>query len=107
MLVGPPVLVGPQTGAGMASGNRAAPFYCPYCGDEDLVPLPAPEGAGSGHGQWSCRSCRRGFRLSLVALVAATSPADTAPAGEQNTRTERGEPMACGEPKARYNKETS
>ncbi|ABW15448.1 hypothetical protein MXD62_00665 [Frankia sp. Mgl5] len=50
---------------------RAVPFYCPYCGDEDLVPEPAPGGTGEGHGHWSCRSCRRAFRLSLTALATA------------------------------------
>ncbi|WP_035741533.1 hypothetical protein [Parafrankia elaeagni] len=53
---------------------RAVPFYCPYCGDEDLVPEPAPGGSGEGHGHWACRACQRAFRLSLTALVAATEP---------------------------------
>ncbi|EFC85571.1 hypothetical protein [Parafrankia sp. EUN1f] len=51
---------------------RAVPFYCPYCGEEELVPEPAPGGTGEGHGHWACRACRRAFRLSLTALVAAT-----------------------------------
>ncbi|AEH11291.1 MULTISPECIES: hypothetical protein [Protofrankia] len=62
----------------MASAH-SVPFYCPYCGEEDLVPyLPAEAGeasAGSGHGQWSCGSCRRAFRLSLTALAVAVTPA--------------------------------
>src|SRR5256885_7550591 len=29
--------------------ERAAPFYCPYCGDEDLRPF------GERHGEWRCR----------------------------------------------------
>jgi ribosomal protein L37AE/L43A len=36
--------------------ERAAPFYCPYCGDEDL--RPSEEGAGS----WECAACNRAFR---------------------------------------------
>ena len=39
--------------------ERAAPFYCPYCGDEDLVP------DGPDNGTWACRSCRRHFTLSF------------------------------------------
>ncbi|SBW28695.1 hypothetical protein [Protofrankia symbiont of Coriaria ruscifolia] len=60
----------------MASAH-SVPFYCPYCGEEDLVPyLPVGDvSAGSGHGQWSCGSCRRAFRLSLTALAVAVTPA--------------------------------
>lgn len=39
---------------------RAVPFYCPYCGDEDLRPL------GERHGTWWCQSCRRAWTLTLV-----------------------------------------
>jgi len=54
---------------------RAVPFYCPYCGEESLVPH-VPDGvAGEGHGHWTCRSCRRAFRLSLTALASATTSA--------------------------------
>ncbi len=42
--------------------ERAAPFYCPYCGDEDLRPH---EG---GHGQWLCRSCTRVFAVRFVGI---------------------------------------
>jgi transposase-like protein len=37
--------------------ERAAPFYCPYCGDEHLRP------DGESHGQWRCESCLRVFDL--------------------------------------------
>ena len=36
------------------------PFYCPYCGDEDLRPH------GEKHGEWVCGSCRRAFALRSV-----------------------------------------
>ena len=51
--------------------DRAAPFYCPYCGDEDLRPSDA------GHGAWECASCNRAFRLSFLGLLASglTRPA--------------------------------
>ena len=42
--------------------ERAAPFYCPYCGDEDL--RPADETAGS----FDCRSCGRRFQLRYVGI---------------------------------------
>ena len=52
--------------------ERAAPFYCPYCGDEDLRP------SAEGHGAWECRACNRAFRLAFLGLLAegfrTTSP---------------------------------
>jgi len=66
--------------------QRAVPFYCPFCGDEDLFPAPprsegeaeSPRrggGPGKGrahedqHGAWHCRSCTRVFSLKLLGLV--------------------------------------
>ena len=46
------------------SGQRAVPYYCPFCASEDLWP------AGETHGQWECRSCTRAFALKFVGLVA-------------------------------------
>lgn len=42
--------------------ERAIPFYCPYCGDEDLRPH------GARDGGWQCGSCARAFRLSFVGV---------------------------------------
>ncbi len=42
------------------SGERQVPFYCPYCGEEDL--RPASEQAGD----WECLACARGFQLRFV-----------------------------------------
>jgi transposase-like protein len=44
------------------TGERAVPFYCPYCGDEDLRP-DGPQG-----GRWVCRSCARRFELRLAGI---------------------------------------
>ncbi|WP_326755552.1 hypothetical protein OH738_08375 [Streptomyces hirsutus] len=44
--------------------ERAAPFYCPYCGDEDLRP------GEEGHGAWECGACNRAFRLKFLGLLA-------------------------------------
>ncbi|MBV8542254.1 MAG: Insertion element protein [Pseudonocardiales bacterium] len=43
---------------------RAVPFYCPYCGEEDLRPATAP------HAAWSCADCRRVFVVRLVGMAA-------------------------------------
>ncbi|MFD4032591.1 hypothetical protein ACFWVP_19215 [Streptomyces sp. NPDC058637] len=44
--------------------ERAAPFHCPYCGDEDLRPHE------TGHGAWECASCNRAFQLKFLGLLA-------------------------------------
>lgn len=49
------------------SEQRAAPFYCPYCGDEDLRP------DESAHGTWECRACTRVFTVKFVGLRARSS----------------------------------
>jgi transposase-like protein len=43
--------------------ERAAPFYCPYCGDENLHP------SEEGHGAWECRACNRAFTLKFLGLL--------------------------------------
>ena len=50
--------------------ERAVPFHCPYCGDENLWPHEPAE--GTGHGAWECRSCLRAFKLSMLGLVRPT-----------------------------------
>ncbi|MFR9796843.1 hypothetical protein ACL02U_13185 [Streptomyces sp. MS06] len=44
--------------------GRAAPFHCPYCGDEDLRP------GEEGPGAWECGACNRAFRLKFLGLLA-------------------------------------
>jgi predicted RNA-binding Zn-ribbon protein involved in translation (DUF1610 family) len=46
------------SGAALPSGERAVPFYCPYCGEEDLEPV-------GERGGWWCHSCNRRFVLRL------------------------------------------
>jgi transposase-like protein len=55
--------------------GRAAPFYCPYCGDEDLRP------SEEGHGAWECRACNRAFRLKFLGLLADGLRTDTPDGG--------------------------
>ena len=52
------------------SGHGSVPFFCPYCGDEELRPY------GETHGEWQCDSCRRAFALRSVKQ---TAPAPAAP----------------------------
>ncbi|MBT3152127.1 hypothetical protein HTV45_14760 [Streptomyces sp. CHD11] len=44
--------------------ERAAPFHCPYCGDEDLRP------GEQSHGTWECGGCNRAFQLKFLGLLA-------------------------------------
>ena len=48
---------------GAEPGQRAVPFHCPFCGDEDLRPHE------EGHGTWLCSACRRAFSLKFLGLV--------------------------------------
>lgn len=43
-----------------ATTPRAAPFYCPFCGEQDLRPS---EPAG-----WRCRTCERLFEVTLLGV---------------------------------------
>ncbi|MBF9070880.1 hypothetical protein [Streptacidiphilus fuscans] len=52
--------------------ERAAPFYCPYCGDEDLRPSET-----GGHGAWECASCRRAFALKFLGLLSTSTATAT------------------------------
>ena len=45
------------------AGERSVPYYCPYCGGEDLRPSEA------SHGAWECRECTRVFSVKLIGLV--------------------------------------
>ena len=49
--------------------ERAVPFHCPYCGDENLWPHEGADGSGATHGSWECRSCLRAFTLKMLGLV--------------------------------------
>lgn len=48
------------------TGTRMPPFYCPYCGEEDIRPA-EPTG-------WLCQSCRRAWRLEYLGV---TTPEET------------------------------
>jgi transposase-like protein len=45
------------------NGERQVPFYCPYCGEEDLLP------AGPDAGAWRCGSCVRTFALRSLGVA--------------------------------------
>jgi hypothetical protein len=47
--------------------ERQVPFYCPYCGEQDIRPS-GPEGGG-----WQCASCARAFELRFAGVASATA----------------------------------
>lgn len=49
--------------------ERAVPFYCPFCGDEDLRPHEET------HGSWHCRACTRVFGLRFLGNLRPEVPA--------------------------------
>ena len=46
--------------------ERAVPFYCPYCGEEDLRPAEQTERVP--HGAWYCGACLRTFSLKMIGI---------------------------------------
>lgn len=46
--------------------ERAAPQFCPYCGEESLVPW----GELTDHAQWRCTDCLRVFEVRFKGQVA-------------------------------------
>jgi hypothetical protein len=59
--------------------QRAVPFYCPYCGDEDLQPYE------DKHGAWWCQSCRRAWSLSMIGTGTPSSVRQVGDADEGDT----------------------
>lgn len=49
--------------------RRAVPFYCPFCGEQDLRPDEA------GAAVWRCESCERRFELAFVGVGEAPAEA--------------------------------
>ncbi len=59
---------------------RVQPFYCPYCGEEDLRPNEA------GHGAWECRGCVRVFSVTFIGMLAGQAQAARHNPAEKETR---------------------
>jgi transposase-like protein len=53
----------PEPEGAAEAGERQVPFFCPYCGEEELRP------AGSNAGDWECRSCARSFTLRFAGVL--------------------------------------
>ena len=47
--------------------ERAAPMYCPYCGEDTIRPW--GEEPDTGRGDWRCESCLRVFAVRYKGLT--------------------------------------
>lgn len=52
---------------GTPRGERAVPYHCPYCAEEDLRPL------GASPGAWHCRACTRTFSVKYLGMQDPTA----------------------------------
>jgi hypothetical protein len=61
--------------------QRAVPYNCPFCAEEDLRPVESGAVAGLTRGGWHCRSCLRVFSLAFhgihQALLVSPPPTPT------------------------------
>jgi ribosomal protein L37AE/L43A len=53
--------------------QRAVPYHCPFCAEEDLRPVEAGAVAGLARGGWHCRSCLRVFSLAFHGIHSAST----------------------------------
>ena len=58
--------------------ERAVPYCCPFCAEEDLRPLESGAVPGLTRGGWHCRSCLRVFSLSFHGLHQPVLPGSSA-----------------------------
>jgi transposase-like protein len=61
------------------SGERAVPYHCPFCAEEDLRPH------GTTHGAWHCRACLRVFAVRFLGIEGLDAAA-RAPIGQGGPR---------------------
>ena len=70
---------GPATGESgdSGTGERAVPYCCPFCTEEDLRPLESGAVPGLTRGGWHCRSCLRVFSVTFHGLHKPVLPGST------------------------------
>jgi len=62
---------------------RAQPFFCPYCGEQDLRPS-----ATSG---WHCRVCDRRFELTFIGVGESPGSSSEAVAPDRGSAQRTGD----------------
>ncbi len=61
--------------------QRAVPYLCPFCGEEDLRPVAGGDVPGLTRGGWHCRGCLRVFSLSFHGVHTPLLVNEIRPAG--------------------------
>jgi hypothetical protein len=64
---------GPVAASGAEEKQRAVPYHCPFCAEEDLRPVEAGAVPGLARGGWHCRSCLRVFSLAFHGIHPTSS----------------------------------
>ena len=66
--------VTPSGAAGAAEETqRAVPYHCPFCAEEDLRPVESGAVPGLSRGGWHCRSCLRVFSVAFHGIHQPTA----------------------------------
>ena len=68
---------GPAASGDSGTGERAVPYCCPFCAEEDLRPLESGAVPGLTRGGWHCRSCLRVFSITFHGLHQPVLPGST------------------------------
>lgn len=55
--------------------ERAAPMYCPYCGEDTIRPF--GDNPDAGHADWRCEACLRVFSVRYKGLTGTGLDADS------------------------------
>lgn len=55
----------PRPGTDASRSQRAVPYHCPFCAEEDLRPVAGGALPDLTRGGWHCLSCLRVFSLSF------------------------------------------
>ena len=56
-----------------AEPQRAVPYHCPFCAEEDLRPVEPGAVDGLSRGGWHCRSCLRVFSVAFHGIHRPTA----------------------------------
>ncbi|TDT31389.1 hypothetical protein ACF3NT_11095 [Naumannella halotolerans] len=60
----------------MSEQVRAVPYFCPFCGEEDLRPVEEPSNG------WLCRPCARVYSVTLHRIEKSLVPGHLAASQE-------------------------
>ena len=74
------------TGTPAEETQRAVPYHCPFCAEEDLRPVEPGAVPGLTRGGWHCRSCLRVFTVAFHGIQQASAFSAPPELAESETR---------------------